>query len=284
MSTRRSARKRPGPQFRCLFCGGGPPSDEHIFGDWLRRHGNNGPGVRVTSSGWARVPSARKGGPFTKTVPGFCRRCNNGWMSQLETAAQPVLVSLFDAAEAHQVVLEREQQVTLAQWAFKTVVVACALDGPNHLPAEHIRQFYDDVDPPAQCWIRVGRAGMSTHPEHGAHLGGVKVEPRTAHVHHGDQTHELPAYQARIRLLGVLFDVFGYLTEPGGLELELEPSPELARVLLPIWPVEQERLWWPPARTADALGRSDGPEQTPLRAARVPAGSESRSRAGDGDQ
>ncbi|MCD2191620.1 hypothetical protein [Actinomycetospora soli] len=219
----------------------------------------------MASTDWTRTPITRIGGPFTRTVSAFCRPCNNGWMSRLETSARPVLTSLIDAADGTCIVLDRDQQLILARWAYKTLIVACAIDGAERVPREHIQEFYGEVDPPATCWIRIGRSAMSINPQHGEHLGGVSFEPRTARIHDGSSIRELAVYQARIRLLGVAFDVFGSPVAADGLALEPQASPELVRALVPIWPVTHEQLSWPPATSVDVLSASDSGTQTDLR-------------------
>lgn len=55
------------------------------------------------------------------TAAVVCETCNNGWMSRLETAAQPLLVSMIQGAES--VILDAENQRTVTAWATKTAMV-----------------------------------------------------------------------------------------------------------------------------------------------------------------
>lgn len=53
-------------------------TDEHVFGDWLRKSGFNGEGVREIIPGDGTQPIVQKGGPFSKKLPIACRSCNTG--------------------------------------------------------------------------------------------------------------------------------------------------------------------------------------------------------------
>jgi hypothetical protein len=76
------------------------------------------------------------------------------------------------------------------------------------------------------------------------------------------QTVSFPAYSARFRLLNVVFDVFGYVTE--GVDLQADLSDDLRRALLPIWPSQFPTVWWPPVTNLDALGGVQGLAAVPL--------------------
>jgi hypothetical protein len=51
-----------------------------------------------------------------------CESCNNGWMSQLETDAQPVILDLI-RSQRNLSTLNAEERSILAAWAGKTAVI-----------------------------------------------------------------------------------------------------------------------------------------------------------------
>lgn len=45
----------------------------------------------------------------------------------------------------------------------------------------------------------------------------------------------------------MVFDIFGYVTDD--LDMEIEPSDDLTRAVLPLWSAREPTIWWPPAST-----------------------------------
>jgi len=77
-----------------------------------------------------------------------CGRCNNGWMSQLEVSAKPLLTRLIaDPRSLPQ--LSVEEKSSVARWAFKTVAALNRASTHGRLgdnlarpiPDEHLRQI-----------------------------------------------------------------------------------------------------------------------------------------------
>ena len=105
---------------RCVFCEVNPGSSrEHAWPDWLLK--------------WWRELAAQQGvapeSEFTLTGPdnavlrnfkgaltvgGFCRDCNEGWMSAVEADVKPLLVELMIGTTRD--LVKREQRL-LARWA-----------------------------------------------------------------------------------------------------------------------------------------------------------------------
>jgi hypothetical protein len=66
-----------------------------------------------------------------------CSRCNNGWMSQLEVRAKPILTSLFDDGR-NLTQLSAEERAIIARWAAKTVyVLNSASNYHKNIPEYH---------------------------------------------------------------------------------------------------------------------------------------------------
>src|SRR6266566_4678188 len=118
----------------CPFCGialkgkkasQGAKSDEHIISQWLldhlalRKEPVNSQRVDVSSQ------SALEHRQFVagRFVNGrICKTCNNGWMSQLEGDAKPILIRLLD--DPHELVrLTQPERNVVALWTVKTAAV-----------------------------------------------------------------------------------------------------------------------------------------------------------------
>ncbi|MGH2922380.1 MAG: hypothetical protein ACRDKU_09965, partial [Gaiellaceae bacterium] len=59
-------------------------------------------------------------GKLDMKVRRVCESCNNGWMSELEKAAQPVLLPLIEGKSKKLVPVEQE---VVAVWAIKTALM-----------------------------------------------------------------------------------------------------------------------------------------------------------------
>lgn len=110
----------------CLFCDQSVSSKEHAWPLWLLR------ALRPFGKARATIHAERRGQNPTSwqvvddgiTVRFVCGTCNNGWMSETENAAKPIIERLLkDGTET----IDRVQQEQLAVWAIKSAMVFEAL-------------------------------------------------------------------------------------------------------------------------------------------------------------
>jgi hypothetical protein len=140
---------------KCIFCGGGPLTREHVFGEWFRklvgieepRPGSvthHVPGSAVEHD-FDAIPSAR-------TARVVCAKCNNGWMASLEQEASIVLTPLLQGQSG---TLSEADLEVLARWAFKTAYVldAASPGAGANFPGEHRRALREGVGLPARCAV-----------------------------------------------------------------------------------------------------------------------------------
>lgn len=253
---------------RCIFCGAKPPlTGEHIFGDWLRNLGHTGEGIREIIPGDGSEPIIQRGGMFTKKLKIVCGSCNNGWMSLLEDAAKPLLTQMFNLPylpyQQPQIVLNTTDQLALARWAFKTVVVARYVDRNSTFPAAHREEFCTTNDPPQHVQIWIGAASVPDTPIHGEHLAETRFQPIELGVHRqGGSSVVRTAYQSELRLFNVVFVVMGYIADTD--IARIDPSDDLSRMLTPLWPPNQEDIAWPPSKNLDAIGGMSALAQLPV--------------------
>src|SRR5262245_41546104 len=105
------------PARHCIFCGRQGSSKEDIFPLWVTRVlAENGP-FSVRNSHGRNKQNLGTFGLFTREV---CPRCNNGWMSTLESSANPLLSPILTGTSAK---WDLDEQRVVATWAFKTALM-----------------------------------------------------------------------------------------------------------------------------------------------------------------
>jgi hypothetical protein len=261
MSHKPSSRAKAVPPRTCLFCGAaGPLNGEHIYGDWLRGLGYTGEGVREIVPGDGSQPIIQRGGPFSKKLKIVCYPCNSEWMSGMETAAQPLLTAMFNTRGAS-VMLNEAAQLTLARWAFKTAAVAAQVDRTDTFPLAHRREFHQTDRPPQHAQIRIGTAAIPAL-QRGEQLADFRFHLQTATITRAGHSVSFPFYRASFRLLTVVFDLFGYVADED--MVNIDPDENLGRALLPLWPAQHPRIWWPPVTSLDVIGGMPGLIAGPL--------------------
>jgi len=107
---------------QCVFCGS--TSDltrEHVLPDWLTEIGLD-PEPSIHHAGpLNRLPRQWSAKSFKTTVKMVCATCNNGWLSQLEGAAKPVIAPLIRGEPRR---LPVEDQALIATWTCKTSLMS----------------------------------------------------------------------------------------------------------------------------------------------------------------
>jgi hypothetical protein len=115
----------------CLACGitSSSPSREHVFAQWLIRELNK---AGISGIGlFRRIPGPEETVMLrlrpeirleSFTLKGICAECNNGWMSQLEDCAKPLLMALM-LGERELTSLEVAERNILARWTAKTAII-----------------------------------------------------------------------------------------------------------------------------------------------------------------
>jgi hypothetical protein len=113
---------------KCLFCDNAASSKEDVWPRWLV--------AIVSTPGMADVDLEREGRPLARwrtsrdawRLGVVCAACNNGWMSNLEGGAKPVVERLLADAPA---TLSESDQAALAAWSVKTAMVFEGLRSPT---------------------------------------------------------------------------------------------------------------------------------------------------------
>ena len=143
---------------QCIFCGSATEiTKEHVWADWLKAHipkqllNYNA----AVATEYADKPTELKvklvaGDPHSRRVKCVCATCNNGWMSQLQQAAKPIIVPFFENRE---VALNEKQQKLVAGWSAMAVMCSEFGDRSRIAISQESRDIlYAHQVPPRRNW------------------------------------------------------------------------------------------------------------------------------------
>lgn len=121
-------KKQKAPR-KCIFCNNNASSGgEHLWPEWAHPHLNKGEykaifkaeGLDLANPEKSSLDN-RQGGIVTKKFRCVCTDCNNGWMSQLETAVKEFLVPVMTGQKCN---LTPAQLQTLIEWTTLKILIA----------------------------------------------------------------------------------------------------------------------------------------------------------------
>lgn len=138
----------------CIFCGATADDKEHLLPEWLQRilpSEEIGIYTRQIAGEDAKTWRRR---PFTEKAKFVCKGCNQGWMSELESEAKPVLTPAVTREGPCR--FDLVAQWTIARWAVKTSYVL-QMQGPEQLaPQMHPLLLKLNLMPPPQVSVWIG--------------------------------------------------------------------------------------------------------------------------------
>lgn len=221
MSTRRKTPKQQ-EAGRCVFCGGGNLTKEHIWSDWLSKSGLF---PTVESHSWAGLHQRtivdnqagssashtrphfqmRQGSALQRKIRNVCKACNGGWMSVLVSSAKPFAEKMVrDEAT----VMSPDDRRNVAGWIALAVIMAEFTDIQSAgIPAADRERVWENKVPPDSWSIFLGRY-VGTDWGTGAyrHTGGkVSLLPiEAASAVQGQAPVPVGTWQATTYTLGAL--------------------------------------------------------------------------------
>jgi hypothetical protein len=236
----------PNPPGKCIFCGQGGMSKEHVFGVWLRELFPRTPDAQHTFGtvapsmivGIPRITTNdRQGHTGTVFVRVVCDSCNNGWLSALEKREKPILTPMILGEKCR---LSPEDQNILSVWAAKTAMTAEYKQRREDGTTQEERTFLMERERPPSNWF----VWVATYEGSGwrdltlsQHRGNLQKTPIRRP---GTSLHYI---QATIFGMGrVVFRVIGTTCPEGDLRFGRMNDEALVK----IWPTVPRSALWPP--------------------------------------
>ena len=221
----------------CIFCGDRVDSAEHLWPEWVLD--------RLPPKKISGFIGRHKNLKFDREFKVRCvcqKRCNGGWMSDLEQASQPTLGAMLEDKPTS---LDVPQQLTIAAWALKTAMV---LDAAVRAQDGKVLNYYSPIERhnlrrsstiPSRTRVWLGRfAGSGLGAWTSRLMGSYPNEPS-----------QYPLHATTILMGGVVLQTLSarvpakYRDAP--LELRCAAGPWSETVLM-AWPSSSNRINWPP--------------------------------------
>jgi hypothetical protein len=229
----------PNGKRQCVFCGVGKVSNEHVYPIWFRKLFAERSGGKARWVDTSRPDFQEPGLKFVEKldvkVKRVCEGCNNGWMSQLETKAKPILSPMI-MGDNLPISLSGSDQKIVAAWAFKTTLMADFFTRRPIFRQPLHADFFRDKTPPKNCAIWTGAYVSAFGPM--APL--LLFRPSIGMVQTLKGIPKVKALSATAVLYFWMFQVLVY----GGQPL---PTSRLKRITAvdQIWPATDSETSWP---------------------------------------
>jgi hypothetical protein len=240
---------------KCIFCEKKAGSGEHMFPDWLNGVFSQVEWQTTDTPQWSRGTQDFRTHEVTENVWGaneiaslrlkkLCHTCNTGWMADLESAAEPLLAPVILGRPT---TLNQDEQITIATWATKTVMVCeASMSDEQNFPIEDRKIVMNENRPPGHLRVFAAALEGLITP---ARFGAVRLEVQQ----HGSHLGDLHLYTLQLNLL-VLQVVRQVPPAPVAVVMS---APDVAwesevRVFPPV--PAPPGFFWPPKKSFDPDG------------------------------
>jgi hypothetical protein len=227
----------------CVFCGAPADSQEHVWPDWaapmLAGEGPLPHFHQILQEGRPDEERHYTKDAYSVTVGVVCKRCNNNWMSDLESQAKPYLEPMLNG---HGRALHSTGIRTLAAWGLKTAMMVEHMHGAKRcvIPHEEYAYLFEHGEPSerVRIWMAAysGTQAVAVGSMWGRDAETNETDPREWEPDRGTRD----IWGATILFGPVVFQVFGTTILPllEGLELNTLNTQR-------IWPYAGGFTWGP---------------------------------------
>ncbi len=198
----------------------------------------------------------RAGDHLGAQVSVVCADCNSGWLSQIQNAAKPILISLFDGSA---ITLGETDQTLVATWAAMATMTGEYLSNDLKrvaIPQSDRTWLMDKRTPPPGWCIWVGHYPRQQNATQWvkASFPVINADILPDSISDADLA---PTLQTTAFSVGVLyvFAMSSHFSEiPRGWDWRTAPAAR--KLLKPIWPANPYGLGWPSGPMSDEDAKS----------------------------
>lgn len=230
----------------CAFCGASPTTREHILPQWLGKYFPDSVVEHSRSTG-GEPESVWDASAFSATSRIACASCNNGWMSRLESQAEPTISAM---ALGRRCWLDPFLQPIVAAWAYKTVLVfeTAQATSASRLPPSEYDDFASAMLPPPEARVYVG----SYEWEPTGHVGRFLSRVDRDHPTSTGEPTEVTIYKATLTVGAALFNVaLGWAPDGSRPEIDMAFPPVSEDGIRRVWPLSPSFDWPPTGKDFD---------------------------------
>lgn len=237
---------------RCIFCQGTGKSREHVSSEWT--HGivpaevgafckTKGQGEVLLATNQIRYQhTSRQDMPIDLAhlqVHGTCARCNNGWMSEIESVVKPVMTEMLEDNER---AISVSEQIDIANWITLKAIVAECLDREHAVVSESERHwFYENKRPFRSSQVHIARYSGQGPGRH--------FTARAYAATGGNLTKTLYMGKFTLIKLGNILMTHGYVVPP--MENRVIIPKSISHRLDQLYPQQRSAIDWPPPYSLD---------------------------------
>jgi hypothetical protein len=153
---KRPKRQNLKPPGKCIFCGGGGVTKEHLFADWLREifpRTAKDTHTLGTIESWTPRPRLvqriKQGHAGSRKIRKVCGSCNSGWIGIIDDAARKAVVPLIRGQAA---VVDSGNQRALATWFSKIAMVGDSMRPDRSVVLQADRDWIRANSSPPLLW------------------------------------------------------------------------------------------------------------------------------------
>lgn len=235
---------------RCVFCGQrNEPSKEDVLAKWIAREFPDGKLSKFkVQAGWrGKEPDlhymTRGHMGMITTKP--CKLCNNGWMSELETAAKPIFQPLMRGIPR---VITTDERLIITRWMVKTAMAYELMRGhsPRYFKPRDYEALMLHGDVPKPLFVHLGQYVGKHATTTSDHDASITVWPNTP------QATTQPGYSVTLTIGQLALQLFSFRwpkNYDGPIDIKIPGQWDSATIEL--WPFTLRNLSWPPEEAFD---------------------------------
>jgi hypothetical protein len=218
----------------CIFCGNPADSKEDLFPRWILKRVKTGqPLRRQIGDAPAEITEDQE-----VRLPCVCQKCNNTWMSGMETTVKKFMGPMIEDLSFS---LDRQNQQNLAEWAVKCAMCNDTVDvHPRFFTDAECHAFKQKRTIPDRTLVFAARFTGRSLDSNGVDF--TLIEPRT-------ETLLVRGHVYNVMVGHVVLQVLSWHPEPQHkdkiIRIRAADGP-WDKLAVQIWSIENKSVNWPP--------------------------------------